>query len=227
MRIPRTLRRVLIAGAAASLLGGALWWCYAWYFPGLAGPATASGVDSASRPARAAAQQRLDETVAALPGGARTLGDAAADRCLRDAPFEGAGPGLLQCQWELSRYLVVDGAAAGTIGENWSGALTGVRWKDLMADAPPGVRGPEGRQDFDGPRSHERLVVTVIRSRAELDAVPDLEGHEGVQEYLREQHAFAGREAAAQALAEGRAVVRIFLTRAYHREGGGDPVPVD
>ncbi|GAA4850692.1 hypothetical protein [Kitasatospora terrestris] len=214
MRIPRTLRRVLIAGAVASLLGGALWWCYAWYLPGLAGPATTAGVDSASRQARAAAQQRLDETVAALPGGARALGDAAADRCLRDGPFEGAGPGLLQCQWELSRYLVVDGAAARTISEGWSGA-------------PAGVRGPEGRQDFDDPRSRERLVVTVIRSRAELDAVPDLEGHEGVQEYLRERRAFAGREAAEQALAEGRAVVRILLTRAYHREGGGEPVPVD
>ncbi|WP_371502517.1 hypothetical protein OG871_35745 [Kitasatospora sp. NBC_00374] len=227
MQNARSLRRVLITGVIVASFAAGGWGCYAWVVPGLAGPSTTAEVDAASRRARTAAQQRLDETMAALPGGLRTLGDAATDRCLRDGPFEGAEPGLLQCQWELARYVVVDDKNIRAIGGNWSVALSRQRWSDSGRNAPPGWNVNDGRYDFDDPQTNEHLVVDLVRNQADLDSLQDARSYEGVQEYERERRGFTARAAAAQALAEGRTVAQVSLSHAYHREGGGTPVPVD
>ncbi|GAA2779739.1 hypothetical protein GCM10010441_00520 [Kitasatospora paracochleata] len=227
MTLGGSKRRVLITGTVAGLVAGGLWWGYAWAVPGMAGPSTTAAADAASGKAHTAARQRLDETMAALPAGWRPLGGAEADRCLRDGPFEGAGPGLLQCQWELAQYVVVDGADLGATGKAWSAAVTGHGWNDAWRGAPAGWTPPAGRYEFDDPQTRQHLVVRLIGSQADLGSLQDTRNFEGVQSYERDRRGFTGRAAAAQALAEGRTVAQVSLTDSYYREDGGDPVPVN
>ncbi|WP_223189331.1 hypothetical protein [Streptomyces sp. TRM68416] len=179
-------------------------------------------VDTASSQAKARAEHRLQETVGGLPGTPRPLGAAAADRCLRNLPFEGEPSGPLSCQWRLERYLVLD-EDPRTAGDTWAGALGDARWTGTETWFPVAGDSAAERHEYRDARTHDRLVVTLVRGSEALDLLDAAPRFEGVETYEREQRSFAGRKAAGQAVAEDRTVARISLVHAYYSENGSAP----
>lgn len=179
-------------------------------------------VDTASRQAKAQAENRLQEVVGPLPGAPRPLGAAAADHCLRNLPFEGEPSGPLSCQWRLERYVVIDGDLR-TVGDAWGEVLGNGRWIGMRSSFPSDEGSTSERYEYRDAGTHDRLVVTLVRDREALRLLDVAPRFEGVEVYERERRSFTSWKAAGRAVAEGRTVARISLVRAYYSENGSAP----
>lgn len=222
---PPTRRRIAATGKAVAVLAvlaAAGWYGYVWLAAPMDVLSRTGEVDTASRSAKAEGERRLEEIVDALPGAPRQLGAAAEDQCLRHPAFEGEPAGPLTCQWRLDRYVVFDGGLR-TAGGDWRKALTDDRWKGSRVPFPPGFRSSSERYEYQHPRRHDRLDVTLTRDSDGLHSMYAPPAVEPFVQYEREQRGFTGREAAERAVAEGRRVARISLVHAYYSQDGRAP----
>ncbi|WP_267243589.1 hypothetical protein [Streptomyces sp. PR69] len=206
-----------------AVLAVAGWYGYAWVAAPMAGPSRTAEVNAASGKAKEAAERRLEEAVGTLPGAPRQLGAAAADHCLRHVAFEGEAPGPLSCQWRLERYVVFDGDLR-TVGETWRKALGNGRWTGSQAPFLPGYASTSERYEYRDPRTHDRLIITLVQDRDEFRLFGPPPSTEPYEVYEREQRAFTGRKAAERAVTEGRRVARISLVHAYYGQDGRTPL---
>ncbi|MBB1260786.1 hypothetical protein [Streptomyces alkaliterrae] len=215
-----------MTGASAMLaaLAAAGWYAVARGTESMADLSRTAEVDAASGRAKAVAERRVEEVVGTLPGDSRRFGAAAADHCVRHVPFEGEPAGPLSCQWRLERYLVFDGDLR-TVGEQWLTALgDNDRWIGERMPFAPDFAATSERYEYRDPRTHDRLVVTLVREPDELRLLDDKTRFEAFETYERERQAFTGRKAAERALAEGRRVARVSLVSAYHAQDGRNPL---
>ncbi|WP_410535950.1 hypothetical protein [Streptomyces sp. KL2] len=221
----RARRRIAGAGAAAAVLAvlaTAGWYGYVWLAAPMDVLSRAGEVDAASREAGPEGERRLEEIVDGLPGVSRQLGTAAKDHCLRHPAFEGEPPGPLSCQWRLERYVVLDGDP-DEVGEKWTEALGEDRWTGSREPFHPDHASSAERYGYRDARTRDRLVVTLVRDGADLPLLYAPPAIEPFVEHERERRDFTGREAARDAVAEGRRVARISLLHAYYGQEGEAP----
>ncbi|WP_143071807.1 hypothetical protein [Streptomyces radiopugnans] len=211
-----------VAVAALAVLVTAGWYGYVWLAAPMDVLSRTGEVDAASREAGPEGERRLEEIVDGLPGVARQLGTAAKDHCLRHPAFEGEPPGPLSCQWRLERYVVLDGDLK-EVGEKWTEALGEDRWTGSPEPLPVNFSSSSERYGYRDARTRDRLVVTLVRDGADLPLLYAPPVIEPFVEHEREWRDFTGRDAAREAVAEGRRVARVSLLHAYYGQEGEAP----
>ncbi|MGY1455965.1 hypothetical protein [Streptomyces sp. SS8] len=220
------VRRGIVGAAATAVALAALatagWYGYVWLAKPMDVLSRTGEVDAASREAGPEGERRLEEIIDGLPGVSRQLGTAAKDHCLRHPAFEGEPPGPLSCQWRLERYVVLDGDPE-EIGEKWTEALGEDRWAGSRKPFHPDYASSAERYEYRDARTRDRLVVTLVREDADLPLLYAPPTIEPSVEHERERRDFTGRDAAREAVTEGRRVARVSLLHAYYGQQGEAP----
>ncbi|MFP8902725.1 hypothetical protein [Streptomyces atacamensis] len=219
-------RRGIVGAAVTAIVLAALatagWYGYVWLAEPMDVLSRTGEVDAAGREAGPEAERRLEEIVDGLPGVSRQLGTAAKDHCLRHPAFEGEPPGPLSCQWRLERYVVLDGDP-DEVGEKWTEALGEERWTGSPELLPVNFSRSSERYEYRDARTRDHLVVTLVRDGADLPLLYAPPSIEPFVEHERERRDFTGRDAAREAVAEGRRVARVSLLHAYYSQEGEAP----
>ncbi|MBN3932613.1 hypothetical protein IQ279_23855 [Streptomyces verrucosisporus] len=221
-RVRRGIVGAAATAAALAALATAGWYGYVWLAEPMSVLSSTGEVDAASREAAPEGERRLEEIVDGLPGVSRQLGTAAKDHCLRHPAFEGEPPGPVSCQWRLERYVVLDGDPY-EVGEKWAEALGEDRWTGSPEPLPVNFSPSSERYGYRDTRTRDHLVVTLVRDGSDLPLLYAPPVLEPFTEHERKRRDFTGREAAREAVAEGRRVARISLLHAYHAQEGDAP----
>ncbi|MGP3924233.1 hypothetical protein [Streptomyces sp. 8N616] len=174
-------------------------------------------MSAASAAAGAEVDRRLNDVLRALPGRPQMLGDAALDRCLRMAEFEGADPGPMHCQWQKARYVSFDGNLRET-AQSWYSALDRQQWAGSPAPLPPDSGYTAERYEYIDAETQDYLIITMVRDSVSVPLLDNEQRREGFQETRREHQEFGSRKAAEQALTDGRRIAEITLIRTYYSE---------
>lgn len=205
---------LVTAGVTGAVAAGA-WYGYTRAWPGRA---NSDEVSAASATARAEVDSRLNDVLSALPGRPQMLGDAALDRCVRMAEFEGADPGPMHCQWQKARYVSFDGNLREA-AQSWHSALDSQQWAGSPAPLPPDSGYTAERYEYIDTETQDYLIITMVRDSGSLPLLDNEQRMEGFQEYHREHQEFGSRKVAEQVLADGRRIAEITLIRTYYSEG--------